>query len=80
MKQGGSKIFLKRYQPNRECQNIAKLVNNRVAEFVKQQLYGGGEGGGASHLLSAKKIKKEKEKGACYIKLFQPDQLLEINI
>ena len=75
MKQGGSKTFKKRHLQNRECLNIAYLVNTKVAEFVKQQPHGG-----ANHLLSVKKIKKEKEKDACHIKLFQPDQLVKFNI
>ena len=35
MKQGGSKLFQKKHQWNRECLNIANLVNTKIAEFVK---------------------------------------------
>ena len=37
IKQGGSKTFQKRYYRNRECLNIANLVNTKVAEITKHQ-------------------------------------------
>ena len=43
--------------------NIANLVDNTVAEVTKYQPYGG------SNQLRVKRIKIEKEKSACHIKL-----------
>ena len=45
--------------------NIANLVNTQVAEIIKYQPHGV-----PNHLWSVKRIKKEKEKGACHIKPF----------
>ena len=51
------KIFKRHYQ-NLEHFNIANLVNTRIAKIIKYQPHEG-----SNHLLSAKSIKREKEKG-----------------
>ena len=43
--------------------NIANLVNTQVADSYQPH-------GVPNHLWSVKRIKKEKEKGACHIKPF----------
>ena len=75
MKQGVSKTFQKSHERNRKCLNIANLVNTRVAENIKYQLHEW-----SNHLLSVKKNKKEKEKGACHINLFSTVQPVNFNI
>ena len=41
-----------------------KIVNTKVAAFIKWQSHGG-----SNHLLSVKSIKIEKVSGGCHIKL-----------
>ena len=55
----------KRYQENRERFKNPNLVITKVAKIIKCQPHRE-----SNRLLSVKSIKKEKEKGACHIKLF----------
>ena len=75
IKQTGSKTIQTRNERNRECLNIANLLNAKVAKIIKYQPHRG-----SNYLLSAKRIKTEKEKGAYLIKLFQPVQFINLNV